>query len=63
MRVGVSATLYQHSAFDQTTAQMETELDATVSLVRELRTIDIPMGSIFYQFGTQAELEAQRRTR
>lgn len=55
--------MYQHSAFDQTTAQMETELDATVSLVRELRTIDIPMGSIFYQFGTQAELEAPRRTR
>lgn len=60
--IAFGATLYQRSAFDQTTTQLETELAATVSLVRELRTIDIPMGSIFYEFGTPAELDAHVRT-
>jgi diguanylate cyclase (GGDEF)-like protein len=54
-----ASTLYQRAAFDATTSQLESELDAVVSLVRELRTVDVPMGSIFYQFGTPAELEGQ----
>lgn len=56
------ATLYQRSAFNQITTQLETELDATVSLVRELRSVDVPMGSIFYELGTPAELEGQVHT-
>jgi len=56
------ATVYQRQAFNQTTAQLEAELDATVSLVRELRSVDVSMGSIFYEFGTPAELEGHVET-
>jgi len=60
--VAFSSTLYQRAAFDDTTSQLETELDASVSLVRDLRSVDIPMGSIFYEFGSPTELEEHVRT-
>lgn len=60
--IAFGSTMYQRSAFEQTTRQLEMELDASVSLVRELRTIDVAMGSIFYELGTPAELEGHVRT-
>ena len=60
--VAFSSTVYQRAVFDETTSQLETELDAVVTLVRDLRSVDIPMGSIFYEFGTAAELEEHVRT-
>lgn len=60
--VAVGSSLYQRTAFERTTAQLERELHASVALVRDLRTVDVAMGSIFYELGSPGELASHART-
>lgn len=55
------STAYQRSAFDRTTAELESELDAVVHLADRIRPVDTPMAAILYGFGTRAELEGHVR--
>ncbi|HVL32179.1 MAG TPA: HAMP domain-containing protein, partial [Actinomycetota bacterium] len=55
------STQYQRTAFDETTTQFEQQIRSAVDLSRAMRTSDVMISTIFYQFGSPEDFERSLR--